>query len=135
MWRYFSRRGDPATRITLSNGKFITVQQVDHDFGVIATAKENVIADIQSAIRRQSGGWEEIAKEQYESFLAQKKTDLKPRWREEHSNAEMRRPSIENQNPPPPAAPSVVAVNPRPLPPTGPSAASFRPTASPRSTE
>lgn len=120
--RYFRKSNPDENFINKVSGKFIPVDKIDNSIGVVSVGNPSVIEAILTAIAARRGGFSEITEAQYNEFIAQKKSDLKPRWREEV----MKKPRSLK----PSVAPVAVPVNAPELPVSSTMApTSFRPTA------
>lgn len=81
--QYF-KKALPNQTIYFSDGSgFRGFEVVNHEIGILATEDARVIRELEACIAGHRGGCEKITAEEFLSLQSQKKSSLKPQWREE----------------------------------------------------
>lgn len=138
---HYYKKAVPDQRVIIaSTGKYIPVEKINHDLGVVAARNPVVIDAIERQIAEHKGGWEKISEPEYQELLSKKNANLSRQWRDEWPNNQIRLAPDSVSH----AKESVAAV-PNPLKPSSPTVPqpqkepeivpeSFRPTATKRPT-
>jgi len=80
---YF-KKYQPSQAIIFSDGSaFKGFTTINHEIGILATEDPRIIHELETCMRGQRGGVEKITAQQHLELQSQKKSNLKPLWREE----------------------------------------------------
>lgn len=134
----FYKKISPSVLLYLASGRPLQFDKVDTEWGVLQVGNEAIQAELAECIKREVGGVSEISEAEYKAEL-QKKTILRPAWRDELSKQAIAASARQSRAVPvdaegrftPPPAP-VAPPPPTPSMATGKVQANYRPNASPR---
>lgn len=89
-FKYYKKAVPDQRVIIASTGKYIPVEKINHDLGVVAARNLLVIDAIDRQIAERKGGWEAIGEAEYQELLSKKNSNLSRQWRDEWPNNQVR---------------------------------------------
>lgn len=87
----FFKKISPQIPLQLASGRSLRFDNVDGQWGVLKTPNLELISELAACIKNETGGVSEIDEAEYLA-MTQKKTTLRPIWREELSRSGTGRP-------------------------------------------